>query len=227
VAHLGSLFTGTFTTLLAIINPLEALPIFLGLANGMDSAARRRLARRACVFAAGLLLFFFVFGNVVLRIFAVPLAMVRMVGGIVLMGIGFSLFMPSDDKSKPDNSRTPTGDPAFVPLAMPIMFGPGAIATIIGMSTTVKKTESATALLAIVLAILATVFVTYLFLAYADRITRRVGPQGIDAVTRLVGFFVATIGMGLIFHGLTEFLASFGIVPKLALTTLLSSSCRP
>jgi MarC family membrane protein len=222
MAHVGSLFAGTFTTLLAIINPLEALPIFLQLADGKDVASRRQLARRACAYAAGLLLFFLVFGNVVLRIFEVPLAMVRMVGGIVLLSIGFSLFMPSAAKPlKPsENGGTLPGDPAFVPLAMPIMFGPGAIATIIGMSTTVKKMESAAVLLGIVLAILATVVVTYLFLAYAERIMRRVGPQGIDAVTRLVGFFVSTMGMGLIFHGLTEFLASFGIVPKLALSIL-------
>jgi multiple antibiotic resistance protein len=222
MAHVGSLFAGTFTTLLAIINPLEALPIFLQLADGKDMASRRQLARRACAYAASLLLFFLVFGNVVLRIFEVPLAMVRMVGGIVLLGIGFSLFMPSGAKPlKPgDESGTPPGDPAFVPLAMPIMFGPGAIATIIGMSTTVRKTESVTVFGAIVLAILATIVVTYLFLAYAERIMRRVASQGIDAVTRLVGFFVSTMGMGLIFHGLTEFLASFGIVPKLALSIL-------
>src|SRR5215470_17540674 len=89
MAHWGSLFTGTFTTLLAIINPLEALPIFIELANGKDAGARRQLARRACVYAGGLLLFFLAFGNLVLRLFDVPLAMVRMVGGIVLIRIGF------------------------------------------------------------------------------------------------------------------------------------------
>jgi multiple antibiotic resistance protein len=215
VAHLVSLFTGTFTTLLAIINPLEALPIFLNLTDGKDAAARGRLARRSCAYAAGLLLFFLVFGNLVLRIFEVQLSMVRMVGGIVLIRIGFSLFMPSRANTlmPVDGAGTSSGDGAFVPLAMPIMFGPGAIATIIGMSTTVKHTESPTVLLAVVLAILAAVAVTYLFLAYADRIMRRLGPQGIDAVTRLVGFFVSTMGMALIFQGLTDFLASYGVVP--------------
>ena len=216
VTHLVSLFTGTFTTLLALINPLEALPIFLELSDGTDTASHLRLARRSCLYAAGLLLFFLVFGNLVLRIFEVPLAMVRIVGGIVLMRIGFSLFMPSGKKTMTPvgSGGTSSGDGAFVPLAMPIMTGPGAIATVIGMSTTVKHTESPTALFAVVFAILAAVAVTYLFLAYADRIMRRLGPQGIDAVTRLVGFFVATMGMALIFHGLTEFLGSYGIVPS-------------
>jgi multiple antibiotic resistance protein len=215
VAHWGSLFTGTFTTLLAIINPLEALPIFIELSDGNDAEDRRQLARRACVYAGGLLLFFLAFGNLVLRIFDVPLAMVRMVGGIVLVRIGFSLFMPSGARTlTPKDGTTPQGDPAFVPLAMPIMFGPGAIATIIGMSTTVKNEESPVVLMAIVFAIIATIVVTYFFLAYAHPIVCAMGRQGIDAVTRLVGFFVSAIGMGLMFHGLTDFLARFGIVPS-------------
>ena len=59
-------------------------------------------------------------------------------------------------------------------------------------------------LMAIVVAILATTGATYLFLAYADTILGRIGPRGIDAATRIVGFFVAAMGMGLIFHGMTE-----------------------
>ncbi len=213
-----SLFVGTFTTLLAIINPLEALPIFLKLLQGQDAQAHRRVARRSCLYATGLLLFFLVFGNLVLRIFEVPLSMVRMVGGIVLIRIGFSLFMPSGTgglvPGDGGGAAPPGGDVAFVPLAMPIIFGPGAIATVIGMSALVKQTESLVVLVAILVAILATMGVTYLFLAYAERILRRLGPQGIDAATRLVGFFVSAMGMGLIFHGLTEVLRGYGIVPS-------------
>ena len=211
-----TLFVQTFTTLLAIINPLEALPIFLQLLAGQDSATHRRVALRSCAYAAALMLFFLAFGNLVLRIFEVPLSMVRIVGGVVLMRIGFSLFMPSPGAgfvASGDGARDPD-DVAFVPLAMPIMFGPGAIATVIGMASFVKRTESVVALLAIVLAILATMGVTYLSLAYADRIMRRLGPKGIDAATRLVGFFVSAMGVGLIFHGLTEVLAGYGIAPK-------------
>jgi multiple antibiotic resistance protein len=91
------------------------------------------------------MLFFLGFGNLVLRIFEVPLSMVRIVGGVVLVRIGFTLFMPSGGAtlvpSSGDGPRDPD-DAAFVPLAMPIMFGPGAIATVIGMASFVKHTES-------------------------------------------------------------------------------------
>ena len=67
-------------------------------------------------------------------------------------------------------------------------------------------------LAAIVAAILLTMITTYLVLAYADAIVGRIGPRGIDAATRIVGFFVAAMGMGLIFHGVTEAIQTYLLV---------------
>jgi len=121
-----TLFLSTFTTLLAIINPLESLPVFLKLLEGKDERTHRRVAWRACSCATLLLFFFLVFGTLLLNIFEVPLSMVRIVGDIVLMRIGFSLFMPSGSSTLiPADSAGGDGNVAFVPLAMPLMFGPG------------------------------------------------------------------------------------------------------
>jgi multiple antibiotic resistance protein len=98
---------------------------------------------------------------------------------------------------------------------MPLMFCPGVLATVIGMSSTVKLSESGiNSMGAICVAILTTMFITYLTLAYAERIIGRIGPLGIDAVTRIVGFFVSAMGMGLVFHGLVEALQQYGVVLK-------------
>jgi multiple antibiotic resistance protein len=207
-----SLFAGTFTTLLAIINPLEVLPVFLQILAGKDEATHRAVAWTACLYALLLCFFFFIFGTLILRLFGVPLPMVRIVGGIILMRIGFSLFMPQ----KPGESGLTAGradaNIAFVPLAMPLMFGPGAIATIIGMASTVRQFwEEIPSFVAIAAAIVATMFVTYLCLANAERLTRKIGPQGIDAATRIVGFFVSAIGVGLIFDGVIEALEMHGV----------------
>ena len=79
-----SLFIGTFTTLLAIINPLEVLPVYLKLLEGKDVATHRQIAWKSCVYALLLILFFLIFGTLMMRLFGVPLAMVRIVGGIIL-----------------------------------------------------------------------------------------------------------------------------------------------
>jgi MarC family membrane protein len=207
-----TLFLSTFTTLMAIINPLAALPVFLKLLEGQDRGAHRRVAWKACSYATLLLFFFLIFGALLLKIFEVPLSMVRIVGGIILMRIGFALFMPSSDTASIiPNAPTGAGDAvAFVPLAMPLMFGPGAIATVLGMASLVRHpfTEFPS-LAAIAAAILLTMITTYLILAYADRVICYIGPHGIDAVTRIVGFFVAAIGVGLIFHGVMEAIQTY------------------
>ena len=210
-----SLFIGTFTTLLAVINPLEALPIYLQLLRDQDNQAHLRVARLSCLYAGLLMFFFLAFGTLTLKIFSVPLSMVRIVGGIILMRIGFSLFLPAGGSGNsllggvsPDHIE----DVAFVPLAMPLMFGPGVLATIIGMSSTVEHPlTDFISLAGISLAIVATMLVTYLILAYAKTLIKKIGPHGIDAATRIVGFFVAAMGMGLIFHGVVEALQMYKI----------------
>jgi multiple antibiotic resistance protein len=208
-----ALFLATFSTLLAIINPLEALPVFLQLAAHSDDQGRLLLARRACLYATGLMLFFLIFGTLILRVFGIPLSMVRIVGGIILTRVGFTLFSPRPAGAATDHATNdqPT-DVAFVPLAMPIMVGPGAIATILGMTSLVKHAEfEVGAFVAILAAILATMLATYVVLRAAKVVLARIGPRGVDAATRIVGFFVSAMGMGLIFHGVIEALQTYGI----------------
>jgi len=206
-----TLFISTFTTLLAIINPLEAIPVFLGLTGDKDVSEQKRIALKSCFYSLLLAFFFLLFGTLLLRLFGVPLSMIRVVGGMILTRIGFQMFNPPPhDKA---GSNATDADVSFIPMAMPIMFGPGAIATIIGMVSTVKdSSEQFASFLAISLGIIATMSVTCLSLVYSRVILNKVGPKGIDAATRIVGFFVAAMGMSLIFHGMIEFLQSYGIV---------------
>jgi multiple antibiotic resistance protein len=101
---------------------------------------------------------------------------------------------------------------AFVPLAIPLMCGPGAIATILGMTSEIKQpSTNLAALAAIVAAIIATTLVTYLCLVYARTLSEKLGARGIDAITRIVGFFVSAMGIGLIFDGVIEALQTYGV----------------
>jgi len=203
--------------MLAVINPLESLPIFLQLLAGRDEQEHRRVARLACFYATLLIFFFLVFGTVMLQIFSVPLSMIRIVGGIILMRIGFSLFLPSPAgsvfQSGGKGAPGQEGDIAFVPLAMPLMFGPGVLATVLGMCSLVRHPVSDfISLVAISLACLAAVLIIYLILTYARYLVDRLGAKGIDAATRIVGFFVAAMGMGLVFHGVIEALQTYHVI---------------
>jgi multiple antibiotic resistance protein len=207
-----ALFVGTFTSLLAIINPLEVLPVYLGLLAEADVPTRRAVAVKSCLYATGLCFFFLIFGTLLMRIFGVPLSMVRIVGGIILMKIGFELFSSSSGGNKMLDAGAASGDVAFVPLAMPLMFGPGAIATVLGMTSKIRQSSTEIwSFVAIAAAIVATMCVTFLCLAYADKLTKKLGPMGIDAATRIVGFFVSAMGVGLIFDGIIEVLETHGM----------------
>lgn len=213
--YAAKLFVGTFTTLLAVINPLEAIPIYLQLMEGRDNRVHLEVARLSCLYGMLLLIFFLAFGNLILWIFDIPLSMVRVVGGIILMRLGFELFAPS-----PSGGMIPTSDAestekpvdvAFVPLAIPVMVGPGAIATVLGMSSLVEHPGHGV-IASVVLAIVAAILTTYVSLVYARKIRGWIGPKGVDAATRIVGFFVASMGMGLVFHGVVQALQQCGVV---------------
>ncbi|PNG24290.1 MarC family protein [Methylocella silvestris] len=209
-----ALFLSTFATLLAIINPFEALPIFLMLLEGKDLSEHRKVAARATLYATLLLFFFLIFGSLIMQLFGVPLSMVRIVGGIILVKIGFELFSPSPNGGSiiPDASDK-TANFAFVPLALPIMCGPGAIATVLGMQSEIKEApEHFGRFAATSFAIVCAMFVTYLCLAYAGKLVDKLGPMGIDATTRIVGFFVSAMGVGLVFNGVLQGLHEHGLI---------------
>jgi len=211
-------FISLYATLLAIINPLEAIPVFLNLLRGKDQAVQINVARKSCLYATYLMFFFLVFGTLLLKVFGVSLSMIRIVGGIVLVRIGFELFSPSHGGGiiPSSGSKQADGmDVAFTPLAMPIMFGPGGIATLISMAATLHVSFSWDPLAlegvaATCLAIIATMVTVYLSLAYSKAILLKFGDSGINAATRITGFFVSAMGMGLILNGLVEYLQPLG-----------------
>jgi multiple antibiotic resistance protein len=166
----------------------------------------------ACLYALLLILFFLFFGAVILKIFGVSLNMVRIAGGIVLMRIGFELFLPPSNGEGSLGCAGSNGNIAFMPLAMPLMIGPGAIATVLGMMAVVERSSHETlAFGAILAAIVLAVAATYACLVFATRLTTTLGPLGIDAATRIVGFFVSAMGVSLIFSGVIDALRTHGI----------------
>jgi multiple antibiotic resistance protein len=206
------LFLSTFTTMLAVINPLEALPVFLSLTHDKDDAGRKRIAFLASLYALLLILFFLFFGAFVLKIFGVSLNMVRIAGGIVLTRIGFELFAPSGSGQGAFLSAGPDDNIAFMPLAMPLMVGPGVIATVLSMMTNIERAPNETvAYAAILAAAILAIFVTYVCLAYAGRLVASIGRMGIDAITRIVGFFVSAMGVSLVFDGIVGALGTHGV----------------
>ena len=139
-----TLFLTTFTTLLAIVNPLEALPVLPELMEGKGNAEHGQVVLQVLLLRDALVpaMLFLFFGVYLLKLFDVPMSMIRIAGGTCShICIGFDLFAPSGSGGSIVAPSNPNANIAFMPLAIPLMFGPGAIATILGMTATVRQSH--------------------------------------------------------------------------------------
>ena len=211
---------GSIAALFPVVDPIGSVPIFLVLTAGIPVAMRNRyalhIARNVVVLLVGALLV----GGSVLRFFGVSLAVVRIAGGIVVFHAAWKA-MNSDPKlNEVDNQDVAHRldehkDIAFMPMTIPLLAGPGAIAVALGLAAQAGgdlSVATAMNLLAIAAAILLIGIVIYLSLRSSTLLLKVLGASGIQAMSRLLGLFVMAIGVQLILNGLADWLASLNRV---------------
>ncbi|MEM1083025.1 MAG: MarC family protein [Verrucomicrobiota bacterium] len=197
-----------FTTILlaffAIMNPVANTPIFLALTDGLESASRRNIAIRALLLAFGIIAGFALCGNLLFEAFGITLSALRIAGGILVAMVGFHLL-----QGEASNVHTPksaadgtTSDSALgiaiTPLALPILAGPGTIATAMSFSVGKPFTES----LLVVAAFAVVCLLTLVFFLSGEKLVRFLGRSAIKVVTRLMGLILAVIGIQMLVEGI-------------------------
>lgn len=202
-------FSTVFMAFLAIMNPIANAPIFIGLTQGISDASRRAVAARAVLVSFAIVALFAVSGGAILQLFGIDLAGFRIAGGILIALVGFHMLhgessavhTPSDTAT----SRDATLDLAISPLAMPILAGPGTIATAMSYTAHGDLRDILQALGAFA----AVCALTFAAFVWGERLTRVLGPQAIGVVTRLMGLILAVIGVDMLVDGLRQ---AFGLV---------------
>jgi multiple antibiotic resistance protein len=189
-----SAFGVTFVTLVVIMDPIGAAPIFVSLTRNLDQRARRRAALRASVAALGLVLLFAIGGEAVLRYLGVSIESLSIAGGLLLLLLALEMLRGLD---VPEDG-SPDGDVALVPLASPLVAGPGAIATAMVLARRYPSTDGRVGVL---LGIVCAVAVVGVSLVVADWVAQRVPPAFTHFVTRVLGLLLAGIGVQLILNG--------------------------
>lgn len=182
---------GTFVGLLPIVNPFSTAAVFLAVTAHLDADERRRQAARACAYATGVLLVFLFMGAVIMNFFGISIPALRLAGGLIVAQVGFRMLSPA----KPEESvegMPRKDDFAFTPLAVPMLSGPGAIAVTIGMAA---GAETIPEDLAVAVGIGLVMGMSWVVLGSARAVTRFLGEQGIDALTRIMGFLLVCIGV--------------------------------
>ncbi|MFD2785457.1 MarC family protein [Hymenobacter rubripertinctus] len=194
-----NILLATFTTLLSVVNPFGAMPVFLTLTEDDTPAERANIGLKACLYMLGVLSVSFFAGQYVLNFFGINIHHLRIAGGILLMRSAFDLLTPGGNRAKVSEetieaSRT-KDDISFTPLAMPMLSGPGSMAVCISLFT--KKLtyfDMGLIFLGFVLVALA----AYIILMSSLRLTRFLGRPGMAALARIMGFITLAIGVNFI-----------------------------
>lgn len=193
-----------FLAFFAVMNPIANAAAFIGLTAGVESAERRRIARKSVIAAFFIILFFCVLGKAIFELFGLTLPAFRITGGILIFLIGFHMLHGQSSRiHHPEKAAEPAdeddgGNVAISPLAIPILAGPGTIATALNYSATGSYVEGAITVVAFsVLCV-----ITYVAFLSGDRLVRVLGDSGMDVVTRLMGLILAVVGTQMLIEGL-------------------------
>ena len=208
VMHGATVFMGFF----AIMNPIANTSIFIGLTTGDDAATKKVVARNALLLTFVIIAIVAILGKFIFELFGITLPAFRITGGILIFLIGVQMLQGSQSSAhKPSDSdlqksRDAQLAVAVSPLAIPILAGPGTIAAAMNFAS-----ESGTAPIAITIAAFALLcFITYVFFVSGDRLIKYLGVNAVNAITRLMGLILATIGTQMIIEGMS------GLLPKSA-----------
>lgn len=191
-----------FVTMFVVIDPIGLAPLFVALTQGVPARQRRGIALRACVIGMAILVAFAVFGEAILGFIGISMPAFRVAGGILLFLTALDMLFERRTKRREDQSEEDHDDPSVFPLAIPLIAGPGAIASVILLTGQKPGIEG----LALVLAITGLVLVVCmgLFLA-SSLIERALGKTGITVVTRLLGMLLAALSVQFVLDGLSNF----------------------
>jgi multiple antibiotic resistance protein len=204
------LFLSAFITLFVIIDPPGCAPIYAGLTTGASPAQRRSMAFRACAIAFAILLFFLLLGEQLLGALHIDLDSFRIAGGLMLFLIALDMVFEKRTQRREKRAEqimaTPeVEDVSVFPMAMPMMAGPGAIASVMLLESGASGVNGS---LVVIAALAGVMLLTLLALLAAAPLMRIFG-AGVEAViTRLLGVLLGALAAQYVIDGLR---GSFGV----------------
>ena len=205
---LGSItfFIAAFTSIISVANPLAAMPVFVSLTEQNTEQERTLIAKKSAFYMFLVLAVFLVAGTYIMSFFGISLPGIRIAGGLIILRAAYAMLNPDNTGRKlSDEDRLAAKskeDVSFSPMAMPMLSGPGSIAVVIGLAS------QAEGVMDIVIGSVAIAFVAliaYAMLRLAPFSARYIGPTGMGAVTRMMGFIAMAIGVQFILNGVSRF----------------------
>lgn len=197
-------FSMAFMAFFAMMNPLSSAPVFLGLTDGDDGATRRAVARKSMLAAFAIVAVFSLAGKLIFELFGITLPALRIAGGALVALVGFHMVQGAPSSAQhpsagdQQNARQAQLDMAISPLAMPLLAGPGTIATAMNLSAHADLVHLTVTLAAFALLC----GITYVVFLNGQSLLRWIGSSGLNAMTRMMGLILAVIGVQMAIAGI-------------------------
>lgn len=195
-------FALVFPSLFSIVDPLAAVPIFLALTGKDDPASQRRTAIRATVTTVAILSLFALLGTQIFRFFGITIPAFKIAGGVLLFTMALEMMRAkhSDVRvaAEEQTEARHKEDVGLIPLGVPLLSGPGAIATVMMWSSRAKAAPQKIALFVSIGLLAVVILLTLLF---APRLSRLFGQTGINIVTRIMGLILASTAAQFVVDG--------------------------
>ena len=205
MADLLSFALLSFSSIIIVVNPLAATLLFVSLTATMDWTTKLKIARDSSEFALVILLIFTFAGGWILQLFGISIEAFRIAGGLLLFGIGMDMVYAKTSRAQMTATEKYEGqdadDIAVMPLAIPMIAGPGAITSVIVLMN--EAAGMGIAAIAVVPVAAATAIgITYYMMRHSEIIVQRIGQREYRAVNRLMGMLLIAIAVQFIIIGL-------------------------
>lgn len=194
--------------LLFIVNPLNGAVLFIDVTSRYNARRKAQTALTAAIWTAAVLVFFMLTGKFVFSLFGVTLSAFQIAGGILIFGAARVMTRAETPPEKTSPAETESArkqsDVAIVPLAIPMLAGPGAISTIILQAGEMKHFAVDFPMLVLNVLIVSTI--VYFLLRESKWLLRILGSNVIRVITRIMGLVIMAIGIQFILNGTSSFL---------------------
>lgn len=200
-----------FSSLIVIINPLMVTSVFITLTSSATPEAKRAISRKTTLTAFVVLLAFAISGSLIFKFFSITIGAFQIAGGIILFSVAMGMLHAQTSRTKQTPEEMDEAmsreDIAVVPLAIPIVSGPGAITTVVVLS---GETRAIPNMAILFLAIVVSMVIVFVMLRNASSIQKFIGPSGLNITTRLMGLVLAAVAVQFVVHGIAS------VLPELA-----------
>jgi len=202
-----------FSTIFFVVDPIGLVPIFISMTQADPPEKRVSIAKRASIAAGLILLVFAIFGKIIFSAFGITLAAFRIAGGVLLWFIAMDMVRARTTRVKTTPEEEQEGiekeDVALIPLALPMLAGPGSISTVMVL---MGQARSWLYFIPVFISILITSVVTYFMLRGAQYLLKYLRQTGMKIIIRIMGMILAAIAVQFIINGIYDAIRMFSLV---------------